>query len=64
MEFIHKRFEARESIEEWGFLWAHKILEEVFVRPELDMKWILNVLDKDDQAKIVPDGSISSSLEW
>ena len=60
MEFIHKRFETRDSIEEWGFLWAHRILEEVFVRPELDMKWILNTLHKDDLATIVP----ASEMEY
>lgn len=58
MEFIHKRFEARHSISEWGFLWAHRILEEVFVRPELDMKWILNTLHKEDLAQIVPESEM------
>ena len=54
IEFINKRFETRASIEEWGFLWAHRILEEVFVRPGLDMQWVLNHLHKDDLASIVP----------
>ena len=58
MQFIRKRFETRASIEEWGFLWAHGILEEVFVRPELDMKWILNILHKDDLALIVPESEM------
>lgn len=58
MEFIKKRFDMRQSIEEWGFLWAHRILEEVFVRPELDMKWILNTLHKDDLASIVPESEM------
>lgn len=58
LEYIHKRFEARESIGEWGFLWAHRILEEVFVRPELDMKWILSTLHKEDLASIVPESEI------
>lgn len=31
VEFIKERFEARESIEQWGFLWAHRILQEVFI---------------------------------
>ena len=59
IEFIHKRFEARESIGEWGFLWAHRILEEVFVRPELDMKWVLNTLHKEDLASIVPESELN-----
>lgn len=59
IDYIQKRFEARESIGEWGFLWAHRILEEVFVRPELDMKWILNTLHKDDLALIVPDSEVN-----
>ena len=60
IEFIRKRFETRASIEEWGFLWAHRILEEVFVRPELDMKWILNTLHKDDLANIVPESEMET----
>lgn len=54
IDFIHQRFKVRESISQWGFLWAHRILEEVFVRPELDMKWILNHLNKEDLARIIP----------
>lgn len=58
MDFIKNRFETRDSIEEWGFLWAHRILEEVFVRPELDMKWVLSTLNKEDLARIVPDSEM------
>jgi len=31
----------RESVEEWGFLWAHRLLEDSFVRPNLDINIIL-----------------------
>ena len=60
IDYIHKRFEARESICQWGFIWAHRILEEVFVRPELDIKWILNTLNKEDLIEIIPE----SEIDW
>lgn len=53
MEFIHKRFEVRESIEEWGFLWAHKIIEENFQQhrktniSQFDIKEILCFFKKE-----------------
>lgn len=47
-EFIKSRYEYREKMEEWGYLWAHRILEDIYVRPNFDMKVVLDALKNND----------------
>lgn len=32
----------RENVEEWGYIWAHRLLEDAFIRPNFDIEAILN----------------------
>jgi len=38
LEYIRTRFEMKDKIDHWAFKWSHRILEEVMVRPEYDVK--------------------------
>ena len=31
-------------MEEWGYLWAHRLLEDVFVRPNFDIQNIVDTI--------------------
>ena len=41
-EFLKGRIEYREKIEEWGYIWAHRLLEDVYIRPNFDVHSIIN----------------------
>lgn len=38
LKFFETRINFRESLESWGYLWAHRLLEDAFIRPNYDMK--------------------------
>ena len=40
-KFFETRMQFRESLESWGYLWAHRLLEDAYVRPNFDIS-ILN----------------------
>ncbi|CAI2364370.1 unnamed protein product [Moneuplotes crassus] len=37
VEFFNSRMEFRESLETWGYFWAHKLIEDAFIRPNFDI---------------------------
>jgi hypothetical protein len=37
MQFFESRLELRETLESWGYFWAHKLIEDAFVRPNFDI---------------------------
>ena len=41
--------EFRETLEEWGYLWAHRLLEDAFVRPNFDIQLILNAIIRENE---------------
>ena len=45
---ISNRIEFRETIEEWGYLWAHRLLEDAYIRPNFDIEKILKSITAQD----------------
>ena len=42
-EFIAGRMEVREKLEEWGYIWAHRLLEDVYIRPNFDIQAVISM---------------------
>lgn len=59
IQFIKKRFEFRARLEEWGYIWAQKILNQ-FTASQSDMKWVLSLLNKEDMARLVSEDQIDT----
>lgn len=45
VEFFQTRMKFRESLETWGYFWAHKLVEDAFVRPNFDIS-LLNKISR------------------
>lgn len=45
VEFFQTRLEFRETLETWGYFWAHKLIEDAFVRPNFDLS-LFNKISK------------------
>ncbi|CAI2361236.1 unnamed protein product [Moneuplotes crassus] len=40
-EFLNGRLEFRDNLEEWGYMWAHRLLEDSFVRSSFEIEKVL-----------------------
>ena len=58
---ISNRIEFRETIEEWGYLWAHRLLEDAYIRPNFDIQKILKGITNDSLEEL--NFSIRSDME-
>jgi len=38
IEFLKQRLEFWEKMEQWGYIWAHWLLEDVFIWPNFDVQ--------------------------
>jgi len=57
VDFISSRMELREHLEEWGYIWAHRLLEDVYIRPNFDVSSIINsfkdlILEKNEKESV------------
>ena len=41
--FFETRMDFRESLETWGYFWAHKLIEDAFVRPNFDLSLLSKI---------------------
>lgn len=62
MKYIETRFEMKEKIDHWAFKWSHLILEEVFVRPEYDIRELLWLIDQSELGELMPKSKIQSLI--
>ena len=42
-EFIQNRLDFRGKLDEFGYIWAHRLLEDVYIRPNFDVTAIINI---------------------
>lgn len=49
---ISNRLEYRETIEEWGYLWSHRLLEDAYIRPNFDIQTILKTVLNDEPEEL------------
>lgn len=61
LKYIEDKFEEKEIIDQWAFKWSHRIIEEVFVRPELDVKKILAILKEHEIGDALPTVSLKTT---
>lgn len=52
----------KDKIDHWAFKWSHRILEEVMVRPEYDVKQLLILLNEDQLAEVIPSSKIKGAI--
>lgn len=49
-EFFKSKISYREQLESWGYFWAHKLVEDAFVRPNFDISLLSKIsnLNRED----------------
>lgn len=50
-------------MEEWGYIWAHRLLEDVYIRPNFDVHSIINTFKDSVLQQKTEDGECEDSLK-
>jgi len=53
-DFFETRIEFREALEEWGYFWSNKLVEDAFVRPNFDLSLLKKISNMRDEEEVFP----------